>query len=80
MITPEHQQLATLVYIHAMKKQIEEEVRSKYLKRIEHLVGANNELMYELEQRELELVTIESELVTVEKECYGRGSMIGKIK
>jgi hypothetical protein len=80
MMTPEHQQLATLVYIHAMKKQIEEEVRSKYLKRIEHLVGANNELMYELEQRELELVTIESELVTVEKECYGRGSMIGKIK
>ena len=72
-MTPEHQQLATLVYIHAMRKQIEEEVRSKYLKRIEHLVGANNELMYELEQRELELVTIESELVTVEKECYGRG-------
>ena len=59
MITPEHQQLATLVYIHAMKKQIEEEVKSKYLKRIEHLVGANNELMYELEQCELE--------------CYGRG-------
>ena len=73
-MTPEHQQLATLVYIHAMKKQIEEEVKSKYLKRIEHLVNANNELMYELEQRELELVTIESELVTVEKECYGRGA------
>ena len=72
-MTPEHQQLATLVYIHAMKKQIEEEVKLKYLKRIEHLVGANNELMYELEQRELELITIESELVTVEKECYGRG-------
>jgi hypothetical protein len=72
-MTPEHQQLATLVYIHAMKKQIEEEVRSKYLKRIDYLVNANNELMYELEQRELELVTIESELVTVEKECYGRG-------
>ena len=68
MITPEHQQLATLVYIHAMKKQIEEEAKFKYLKRIEHLVGANNELMYELEQRELELVTIESELVTVEKD------------
>ena len=59
MMTPEHQQLATLVYIHAMKKQIEEEVKSKYLKRIEHLVGTNNELMYELEQCELE--------------CYGRG-------
>ena len=60
------QQLATLVYVSAMKKQIEEEVEFKYLKRIEHLVGANNELMYELEQ-------CESELVTVEKECYGRG-------
>ena len=65
-MTPEHQQLATLVYIHAMKKQIEEEVRSKYLKRIDYLVNANNELMYELEQ-------CESELITVEKECYGRG-------
>ena len=73
MMTPEHQQLATLVYDIGMKKQIEERVEAKYLKRIEHLVGANNELMYELEQRELELVTIESELVTVEKECYGRG-------
>ena len=65
-MTPEHQQLATLVYIHAMKKQIEEEVKSKYEKRIEYLVGANNELMNELEQ-------CESELITVEKECYGRG-------
>jgi hypothetical protein len=72
-MTPEHQQLATLVYIQAMKKQIEEEVTSKYLKRIEHLVAANNELMYELEQRELELITVESEMITVEKECYGRG-------
>ena len=73
MITPEHQHLATLVYAKTLRKQIEERVEAKYLKRIEHLVGANNELMYELEQRELELVTIESELVTVEKECYGRG-------
>ena len=62
----QYSQLATLVYVSAMKKQIEEEVESKYLKRIEHLVGANNELMYELEQ-------CESELITVEKECYGRG-------
>ena len=52
-------QLATVVYVHAMKKQIEKEVKSKYLKRIEHLVNANNELMNELEQ--------------CEKECYGRG-------
>ncbi len=58
-MTPEHQQLAVLVYVQAMKKQIEEEVEAKYSKRIEYLVGANNELMYELEQCELE--------------CYGRG-------
>ena len=60
------QQLAVLVYVQAMKKQIEERLKSKYSKRIEYLVNANNELMYELEQ-------CESELVTVEKECYGRG-------
>ena len=62
----QYSQLATLVYVSAMKKQIEEEVESKYLKRIDHLVNANNELMNELEQ-------CESELITVEKECYGRG-------
>ena len=48
----EHSQLAVSVYVHAMKKQIEEEVKSKYSKRIEYLVGANNELMNELEQWE----------------------------
>ena len=63
----EHSQLATLVYVLAMRKQIEEEVKSRYTKRIEYLVGANNELMYELEQ-------CESEVVTIEKECYGRGA------
>ena len=61
-----HRHLATLVYAKALRKQIEEKVESKYLKRIEHLVNANNELMNELEQ-------CESEVVTVEKECYGRG-------
>ena len=59
MMTPEHQHLAALVYAKALRKQIEERVESKYLKRIEHLVNANNELMNELEQ--------------CEKECYGRG-------
>ena len=68
-MTPEHQHLATLVYAKALRKQIEERVEAKYSKRIEYLVNANNELMYELEQRELELITVESELVTVEKEC-----------
>ena len=58
-------QLATLVYIRALKEQIEKEVESRYTKRIEYLVNANNELMNELEQ-------CESEIVTVEKECYGR--------
>jgi hypothetical protein len=53
------QQLAVLVYVHAMRKEIEKEVEAKYSKRIEYLVGANNELMYKLEQCELE--------------CYGRG-------
>ena len=61
MITPEHQQLATLVYIHAMKKQIEEEVKSRYTKRIEYLVGANNELMIELEHWENEIITVSKE-------------------
>lgn len=60
------QQLATLVYVLALRKQIEERVESKYSKRIEYLVNTNNELMNELEQ-------CESELITVEKECYGRG-------
>ena len=79
-MTPEYQHLAALVYDIGMKKQLDERVEAKYLKLIEYLVNENNELMYELEQRELELVTveselvtIESELVTVEKECYGRG-------
>jgi hypothetical protein len=46
------QQLATVVYIHAMRKEIEKEVESRYSKRIDYLVGANNELMKELEQWE----------------------------
>ena len=62
----QHQHLAALVYDIGMKERIEERVEAKYLKRIEYLVNANNELMNELEQ-------CESELITVEKECYGRG-------
>ena len=55
----QHQHLAALVYDIGMKERIEERVEAKYLKRIEYLVNANNELMNELEQ--------------CEKECYGRG-------
>jgi len=38
---------------HQLRAQIEEECKSKYIDRINHLVGANNELMRELEQYEL---------------------------
>ena len=48
----QHSQLAVSVYVLALKKQIEEEVKSRYSKRIDYLVGANNELMNELEQWE----------------------------
>ena len=53
------ERLAHLVYDKGLRIKIEEQVKSKYIKRIEYLVNANNELMYELEQCELE--------------CYGRG-------
>ena len=59
MKEPQHEALAVSVYILAMKKQIEEEIKSKYIKRIDYLIGANNELMNKLEE--------------CEKECYGRG-------
>ena len=42
--------LAELVYNKAIREDIEKRVASKYLKRIDYLVGANNELMKELEQ------------------------------
>ena len=45
--------LATLVYY----KGLEERMREKYLKRIEYLVEANNELMRELEQYEKVSIT-----------------------
>ena len=59
----EHSQLATLVYVLAMRKQIEKEVESRYSKRIEYLVGANNELMKELEHWENEIITVSKERI-----------------
>ena len=44
--------LAHLVYNKALKAQIKEHYRAKYEQRINYLVGANNELMRELEQWE----------------------------
>ena len=57
------QQLATLVYVLAMRKEIEKEVESRYTKRIEYLVGANNELMKELEHWENEIITVSKERI-----------------
>ena len=48
--------LAKLVGDKAVREEIEKRVKSKYIKRIEYLVEANNELMYELEQCELEKI------------------------
>tara|TARA_Y100000310_G_scaffold339619_1_gene432850 strand:- start:681 stop:896 length:216 start_codon:yes stop_codon:yes gene_type:complete len=45
--------LADLVYEEGLK----EKIRSSYIKRIEHLIGANNELMRELERCEAEKET-----------------------
>ena len=44
--------LATLVYNKGLKAQIKEYWKAKYEQRIDYLVGANNELMRELEQWE----------------------------
>ena len=44
--------LAELVYIKGLRAQIKEYYKAKYEQRINYLVGANNELMRELEQWE----------------------------
>ena len=58
------QQLAVSVYILAMRKQIE----AKYLRRIEYLVGANNELMKELEQQQPQELTKDIRLAVLSDE------------
>ena len=62
------QQLATLVYVSAMRKEIEKEVESRYTKRNDYLVGANNELMKELEHWENEIITVSKESAEVIEE------------
>ena len=44
--------LARLVYNKGLKASLKEHYKAKYEQRIEYLVGANNELMCELEQYE----------------------------
>ena len=55
-----HQHLAGLVYEKGLRLKIEEEIRSKYVKRIDYLIGANNELCRELEKCEREKRNYES--------------------
>ena len=61
--------LAELVYNKAIREEIEERVKDRYLKRIEYLVGANNELMKELEQ--YENVKSMKENTTIKRTPYG---------
>ncbi len=44
--------LAELVYIQAIREEIEAKLSNRYRKRIDHLVEANNQLMKELELSE----------------------------
>ena len=69
-----HSQLAISVYILALRKQIEEEVKSRYLERIEYLVGTNNELMQELEHWENEIITVSKESA-IEEQDYEEGGV-----
>ena len=60
--------LAELVYVKAIKEQVEKRLSAKYLKRIDYLVGANNELMKELEQwervRKVDELAPDTEVIT----------------
>ena len=68
-----HRHLAALVYDIALRKQIEKEVESRYTKRIDYLVGANNELMQELEHWENEIITVSKTRNTVRNRLHKRG-------
>ena len=49
--------LAELVYEKGAREEIEKEISSRYEKRIDYLIGANNELFHELERCEEEKKT-----------------------
>ena len=49
--------LAELVYEKGAREEIEKEISSRYEKRIDYLVNANNELFHELERCERERKT-----------------------
>ena len=74
--TNDQRHLAALVYDIGLRKQVEELVKSKYLKRIDYLVEANNELMSELEMCESEIITVEK---NYDKEREGNVSIPNSI-
>ena len=74
--TNDQRHLAALVYDIGLRKQVEELVKSKYLKRIDYLVEANNELMNELEMCESEIITVEK---NYDKEREGNVSIPNSI-
>jgi len=74
--TNDQRHLAALVYDIGLRKQVEERVKSKYLKRIDYLVEANNELMNELEMCESEIITVEK---NYDKEREGNVSIPNSI-
>ena len=74
--TNDQRHLAALVYDIGLRKQVEELVKSKYLKRIDYLVEANNELMNELEMCESEIITVEK---NYDKEREGKVSIPNSI-
>ena len=74
--TGDQRHLAALVYDIGLRKQVEELVKSKYLKRIDYLVEANNELMNELEMCESEIITVEK---NYDKEREGNVSIPNSI-
>ena len=68
--------LAELVYEKGAREEIEKEISSRYEKRIDYLVGANNELFHELERCEKEKETFaaiaDNVILNNEEKAYER--------
>ena len=68
--------LAELVYEKGAREEIEKEISSRYEKRIDYLVNANNELFHELERCEKEKETFaaiaDNVILNDEEKAYER--------
>ena len=71
--------LAVSLYVLSMKKQIEEEFESKYSKRINYLVGANNELAHDLKTCEEQCTKLARITDNIVLDDGGGSSSRGKI-